>query len=110
LRRLLLDVLLLVLNVSYVVLWGVYLLAMFLFYWQVQPLAASAAHVVQWFRETFGILGFSFEAVGEGGDVTASKVWTFFDWVGRTIWRDFVSLSLFSTIVFLVQARRRGKS
>jgi hypothetical protein len=38
-----------------------------LFYWQVQPLAAPAAYVVQWFRGTFGFLGFSLEAVGEGG-------------------------------------------
>lgn len=95
------------LNIVYLVLWAIYFLAMFLFYWGIYPNAALA---IKWYRETFGILGFNFEAVPVGGDVTGSRVTTFLDWVGRTIWRDLVSLSLASSILFVIQMGRRKKS
>ena len=99
-----LDLFLDLLNYVYLGLWGTYFLIMYLWYWY-----GLLGDVVGWFRTTFGILAFNLEAVPGGPEVAISRTLTFLDWVWRTITRDFVSLSLLSAIVYLVQIRRRRK-
>jgi hypothetical protein len=99
-----LDLFLDSLNYVYLGLWGTYFVIMYLWYWY-----GLLGDLVGWFRGTFGILAFNLEAVPGGPELTISRTLTFFDWVYRTITRDFVSLSLLSAIVFVVQKRRRRK-
>lgn len=95
------------LNIVYLGLWGVYFVAMFLWYWFG---LFAAGEVVDWFRQTFGILGFNFEAASGGSsEVFASRVVTFFDWVYHTVWRDLVSLSMVSSVLFLWQRSRKNR-
>jgi hypothetical protein len=94
------------LNIVYLGLWGVYFVAMFLWYWFG---LFAAGEVVDWFRQSFGILGFNFEAASGSSEVFASRVVTFFDWVGRTVLRDLVSLSLVSSVLFLWQRSRKNR-
>jgi len=94
------------LNILYLALWAVYIVAMFLWYWFAW---APAGDLVGWFRATFGVLGFNFEAVSDGSVVIASRLLTFLDWVARTIWRDFVTLSLAASIIYLIQRKLSKK-
>jgi len=99
-----LDIFLDLLNYVYFGLWGIYFLLLYLWYWH-----GFFGDAVGWFRATFGILGFNLEAVPSGPDVVISRTLTFFDWVRLTISRDFVSLSLLSSSIYLVQTRGRWK-
>jgi len=99
-----LDIFLGLLNYVYLGLWGIYFFAMYLWYWH-----GLFGDAVGWFRGTFGILGFNLEAVPGGPEVAISRTLTFLDWVWRTISRDFVSLSLLSSIIYLVQRGRWRK-
>ena len=92
------------LNCLYVLLWGIYFAVWFAYFWSGWlPLG----DLVGWFRGTFGILGFAYEAVPSGTPAVVSRFGTFFNWVFLTIWRDFVSLSLLSSILYLIQKRVR---
>jgi hypothetical protein len=99
------DPLLAAVNVLYLGLWGSYFVAMILYYWSG---LLPAAELIRWFRQTFGILAFNIEAIaGNPAEVFASRMLTFVDWAARTVWQDFISLSLVSSLLYLRQRRRK---
>lgn len=100
------DALLAAVNILYLGLWLSYFVAMILSYWFG---LLAAAELVRWFRQTFGILSFNFVAIaGSPAEVFASRTLTFLDWVARTVWQDFISLSLVSSLLYLRQRRKNA--
>lgn len=105
-KRSYLDVFLSALNLIYLGLWVTYAIVAFVWY---SYGSLQAGYLVNLFRSHFDILGFNWETVTSGGffAVVISRTWTLFDWVWRTISRDFVSLSLLSSIMYLAGRRFR---
>jgi hypothetical protein len=102
-HRAYLDIFLKGLNLLYLALWVTYVIVAYVWY---SYGIAQAGYLVGFFRSKFDILGLNWEAVHGGSfAVLLSTTWTILDWACRTIRRDFVSLSLLSSILYLVQAR-----
>jgi len=93
-------------NLVYLGLWAAYVIVAFIWY---SYGLAPFGYLVGWFRSNFDILGFNWETVppNDFGALIISRNWTLLDWFWRTIRRDFVSLSMLSSIVYLIEKWRR---